>query len=88
MQHIKKLGGRMPITMNILEAKTNLSRLVAATLAGEEVIIANRGAAVVRLVPYERPKKRDLGFAGGEENWDNAFFDPLADEELSLWGMK
>ena len=78
----------MAIFMNMLEAKTNLSKLVTATLAGEEVIIANRGSAAVRLVPYERPVKRMLGFAGGEESWDDVFFDPLSDEELELWGMK
>ena len=78
----------MTIVKNMLEAKTNLSKLVNAALAGEEVIIANRGTAAVRLVPYERPSKRELGFVGGEESWDDAFFDPLSDEELALWGMK
>ena len=77
----------MSITMNIQEAKTNLSKLVAATQAGEEVIIANRGNAVARLIPYEYPKKRLLGFAGGDEHWDDAFFDPLPEDELLTWGM-
>jgi len=72
--------------MNMQDAKTNLSKLVAASLAGEEVIIANRGTAVVKLVPYEKPKKRILGFVGGEDDWDDAFFDPLSEEELALWG--
>ncbi|MDR2721636.1 MAG: type II toxin-antitoxin system prevent-host-death family antitoxin, partial [Coriobacteriaceae bacterium] len=40
------------------DAKTNLSKLVSASLAGQEVVIANRGVAVVRLVPYEQPTKR------------------------------
>ena len=78
----------MTIVKNMLEAKTNLSKLVNAALAGEEVIIANRGSAAVRLVPYERPSKRELGFVGGAESWDDAFFDSLSDEELALWGMK
>ena len=77
----------MAIIVNIQEAKTNLSKLVNATLAGEEVIIANRGTAVVRLVPIERPSRRELGFAGGEESWDDGFFDPLPDDELESWGM-
>jgi prevent-host-death family protein len=37
--------------VNILEAKNRLSQLIKAAQAGEEVIIANRGEAVVRLVP-------------------------------------
>lgn len=35
---------------NMLEAKNQLSKLVQAALAGEDVVIANNGVAVVRLV--------------------------------------
>ena len=35
---------------NILEAKNQLSKLVQAALAGEDVVIANKGVPVVRLV--------------------------------------
>ena len=35
---------------NILEAKNQLSKLVQASLAGEDVVIANKGVPVVRLV--------------------------------------
>jgi prevent-host-death family protein len=37
--------------VNILEAKNRLSQLIKSALAGEEVVIANRGEPVVRLVP-------------------------------------
>ena len=37
--------------VNILEAKNRLSQLIKAALAGEEVVIANRGQPMVRLVP-------------------------------------
>jgi prevent-host-death family protein len=37
--------------VNILEAKNRLSRLIKAAQAGEEVIIANRGEPVARLMP-------------------------------------
>jgi prevent-host-death family protein len=37
--------------VNILEAKNRLSQLVKSAQAGEEVIIANRGEPMVRLVP-------------------------------------
>jgi len=36
--------------VNVLEAKNRLSELVEAAAAGEEVIIANHGVAMVRLV--------------------------------------
>jgi len=35
---------------NMLEAKSQLSKLVQAALAGEDVVIANKGIPVVRLV--------------------------------------
>jgi prevent-host-death family protein len=37
--------------VNILEAKNRLSQLIKSAQAGEEVVIANRGEPVVRLVP-------------------------------------
>ncbi len=36
--------------VNILEARNNLSKLVSAAGRGEDVVIANRGKPVVRLV--------------------------------------
>ena len=39
--------------VNILEAKNKLSQLIKAAQAGEEVVIANRGEPVVRLVPIQ-----------------------------------
>jgi prevent-host-death family protein len=41
------------VQVNILEAKNRLSELVKSAQAGEEVIIANRGQPVVRLLPIE-----------------------------------
>ncbi len=37
--------------INMLEAKNRLSELVKSAQAGEEVVIANRGEPVARLVP-------------------------------------
>ena len=37
--------------VNILEAKNRLSQLIRSVQAGEEVVIANRGEPVARLVP-------------------------------------
>ena len=43
--------------VNILEAKNQLSKLVKAAAAGEEVVIASNGKPVARLVPVEGPRK-------------------------------
>lgn len=37
--------------VNILDAKNRLSQLIKSAQAGDEVIIANRGMPVARLVP-------------------------------------
>jgi prevent-host-death family protein len=39
--------------LNIYDAKTHLSSLIERSLAGEEIVIARRGKALVRLVPVE-----------------------------------
>lgn len=38
-------------THNVLDARNNLSRLIAESQSGEEVVITKRGAPVARLVP-------------------------------------
>jgi prevent-host-death family protein len=38
--------------VNIHEAKTHLSRLLKRVLSGEEIVIANAGKRVARIVPY------------------------------------
>ena len=45
-------------TVNIHEAKTQLSRLLSRVELGEEIIISNRGVPVAKLVPLEKPKSR------------------------------
>jgi prevent-host-death family protein len=75
----------MSITMNIQEAKTNLSHLVAAATAGDEVIIANSGVPLVKLEPVSKPKKRQLGFVQG--HLPDSFFDELPEEELKAWEL-
>lgn len=45
---------RRMTTVNVGQAKTDLSRLIARALAGEDVEIARDGVPVVRLVPIER----------------------------------
>ena len=56
----------MPATINIHQAKTQLSSLVARAEAGEEVVIARANKPVVRLVRVEpAPVQRRLGEAKG-----------------------
>ena len=73
------------VTVNVHEAKTHLSRLLAQVEAGEEVVIARNGAPVARLVALERRKGRQFGSMKGSSRIDDSFFDPLPEEELAAW---
>jgi prevent-host-death family protein len=63
--------------VNIHEAKTHLSKLLARVASGEEVIIAKAGTPVAKLVPVtERAKTRLFGCAKGEFTVPDDFNDP------------
>ena len=74
----------MPV-VNVHQAKTHLSRLLAQVEAGEEVTIARNGTPVARLVPCRRRGKREFGAMRGRISLDDSFFDPLPEEELAAW---
>jgi prevent-host-death family protein len=68
------------------QAKTQLSKLIAAALAGEEVVIARGSEPMVRLTPVKPvKKKRQFGAYKGQFDVPNSLFEPLSDEELALW---
>jgi prevent-host-death family protein len=45
-------------TVNLYDAKTNLSKLVDRAAAGEEIVIAKAGKPKAKLVPYQPPRKK------------------------------
>ena len=69
--------------VNVQDAKTRLSQLLAAAERGEEVVIARGGRPVVRLVPVDEPAPRPVGFVAGQ--LPEAFFEPPPDGELARW---
>ena len=73
-------------TVNIHEAKTHFSRLLSRVAAGEEIIIANAGKPVARLMPFRKPRgKRPLGMDKGLYAVPNDFDAPLADDVLKTF---
>jgi prevent-host-death family protein len=65
-------------TINLYEAKTNLSSLVERAAAGEEIIIAKAGRPLARLVPLaKRQGPRPLGLYRGQIRIGDDFDDPL-----------
>jgi prevent-host-death family protein len=85
----------MTIHVNIGEAKTRLSKLIAAAKRGEEVFIDRNGRPDVRLVPVdpdqhlkERAEKRRRFFGAWKGKIDDSgidWFAPMSDEELAQW---
>ncbi len=73
------------VTVNVHEAKTNLSRLLAQVEAGEEIVIARNGTPVARLVRCKPRGKRQPGTLKGKITVPDSFFDPLPEEELIAW---
>jgi prevent-host-death family protein len=74
----------MSLTVNIHEAKTNFSKLLARVIVGEEVIIAKAGKPIARLVPIaEKPARRVPGSAVGKMVIAPDFDAPLPDDILA-----
>jgi len=65
-------------TINLYEAKTNLSQLVDRAAGGEEIIIAKAGRPLARLVPLaKRTEPRPLGLFRGQATIGDDFDAPL-----------
>ena len=52
-----------PQVVNVHDAKTNLSKLLARVEAGEEIVIGRAGTPIARLIP-ERAIARRAGLVG------------------------
>ncbi len=65
-------------TINLYEAKTNLSQLVERAARGEEIVIAKAGRPLARLVPVtKRTAPRPLGLLANQVEIGPDFDDPL-----------
>ena len=76
-------------TINVHQAKTQLSRLLEEVAAGQEIIIAKAGKPVARLVSLKAaPKKRHLGILEGRLRVPPDFDAPLPDAILEAFEEK
>ena len=81
-----------PVTssqVNVHDAKTNFSKLLARVQAGEEVVIARAGRPVARLVRYESPTRAAF-FGSLASKIDVPSDDVLAadTDDERLWGYR
>jgi prevent-host-death family protein len=77
------------VTVNIHEAKTQLSKLVDRAAKGEAFIIAKAGKPLVRVAALDAPSEpRRLGFLAGEISVPDDF-NRMGDAEIAaLFGVE
>ena len=84
----------MTIHVNIGDAKTRLSELLAAAKRGEEVVITRAGTPEARLVPVDpdqhlkeiAEKRRSFfGIWKGKVDDSIDWMAPMSEEELAAW---
>ena len=77
----------MTISVNIHEAKTQFSHLLALIEQGEVVEICRRNIPIAELkkIANKSIPKREFGLLKGKVNVLPEFFSPMADDELALW---
>jgi prevent-host-death family protein len=70
----------MPIQIDVREAKTRLSQILAQVEQGEDVVITRDGTPIARLVPVADPPPRPVGFVAGTLSDAS-----LPEDELARW---
>ena len=71
------------VQVNVQEAKTRLSELLARAERGDDIVIARAGVPVVRLQLVDGKPRRSFGVLQLDVPVD--FDAPLADDELARW---
>jgi prevent-host-death family protein len=75
--------------VNVHQAKTELSKLLAEVERGREVVIARNGTPVARLVPFPAPgpKRLRVDTWRGRVRMAPDFDAPLSEADLAEWGL-
>jgi prevent-host-death family protein len=75
----------VPKVVNVHEAKTHLSQLLAEVEQGAEIILARGGKPCAKLIAFGPRQPRPLGFARGRFTVPRDFLAPLPEAELQSW---
>ena len=70
--------------VNVHDAKSQLSKLIAAAESGDDVVIARNGRPPVRLVPVQ-PSGFRFGTLAHLVTTVPDFDEPMYDDELARW---
>jgi prevent-host-death family protein len=74
------------IIANVHQAKSDLSKLIEAALAGQNVIISKAGKPVVKVVKYKKDVKSTYGILKGKINVPENFNDEDAEINKLFYG--
>jgi prevent-host-death family protein len=78
-------------SVNVYDAKTQLSRLLERVEAGEEIVIARAGKPVAKLVPLsERPRRVPGAWVGlwdRTQDWDSAELNSQIADDFEASGV-
>lgn len=74
-------------TVNIHQAKTNLSQLLSRVELGEEIVISNQGVPIAKLVPFRTAcdRRSSLGRDRGTFIVPDDFNAPLLEDVLATF---
>jgi len=78
-------------TVNVHEAKTNLSKLIDQAARGESFVIAKAGKPIVKVVALDTPepaKERRIGFLAGQIAVPDDFNRMGATEIEQMFGLE
>jgi antitoxin (DNA-binding transcriptional repressor) of toxin-antitoxin stability system len=79
------MEGTMTV-VTVHEAKMHLSQLIERACAGEEILIARGKEPVIRLAPLvDKRPRRQFGAMKDQIKFNDAFFEPLPEDELAPW---
>ena len=74
--------------VNVHQAKTHLSKLLAEVEKGQEIILARDGKPIAKIVPFKEKKNRMTFGDLKVKIWiADDFDDPLPDELMKEWGL-
>ncbi|WP_309714239.1 type II toxin-antitoxin system Phd/YefM family antitoxin [Pseudolysinimonas sp.] len=73
------------MSINIYEAKTQLSKLIARVEEGEEITISRNGRPAARLVPIERRTTPRVPGALKGQFWMSPDFDDFTEQDEADW---
>jgi prevent-host-death family protein len=76
------------VTLNLYEAKTQLSALVDQAAAGAEIIIAKNGKPLAKLVPFRDRPSRKPGRLKGKIWMSDDFDAPMPDVVDAFYNSK